>query len=388
MATAKYLRGLFIDYTRQGDYGAGIIAVMLASNRSLQQLDLEDTGITDNGAELILHSLYSFTTSISNFILDENDIQEEILSEIDSCLNHDREEDSTGNDVDDDGDDIPSSTGNGTRSVDLRTAVRFAHLQNEDQSDESDNRSSVNRSYNDTFPSFIQSKQISESEEEDRVRIASKLRLIQKNIDRSDDSLDGNRHHSSAKESRNRQRRRKQSSPIRKSSSESDEDNNNSKRVEAQVHYDSGITKSLHHDKGQNQPAAMEDDASYQSNNDNDDEKRNKNVNQEVNEGQESDSSDNIGQSYENRSVNKVEYRDHPAKQEIQSDSDNDGKKSIEKENDSANNDNGGGSSDSSKNGNKRHKSKGVEISSDDDDDDDGAIQSNIKSDKSKQSDN
>ncbi|EDV23668.1 uncharacterized protein TRIADDRAFT_15663, partial [Trichoplax adhaerens] len=92
VATARYLRSLHIDYTRLGDYGAGIIAVMLASNRSLRQLDIEDTGITDNGAELMLHSLYSFPTSISNFILDENDIHEEILSEIDSCLNHDHED--------------------------------------------------------------------------------------------------------------------------------------------------------------------------------------------------------------------------------------------------------------------------------------------------------
>ncbi len=52
MASSCTLRTLNLDYNMIGDYGIGCLAVALAGNRSLEIVDLEGTGISEQGAKV------------------------------------------------------------------------------------------------------------------------------------------------------------------------------------------------------------------------------------------------------------------------------------------------------------------------------------------------
>lgn len=52
ISACSSLRTLNIDYNNIGDYGVGCLAVVLASNHSLQLVDLEGCGITDFGGKV------------------------------------------------------------------------------------------------------------------------------------------------------------------------------------------------------------------------------------------------------------------------------------------------------------------------------------------------
>ncbi len=41
-----------MDYNRLGDFGASVLAVATAACKSLQVLDLESTGMSENGAKV------------------------------------------------------------------------------------------------------------------------------------------------------------------------------------------------------------------------------------------------------------------------------------------------------------------------------------------------
>ena len=58
MAASSNLRCLSVDYNCIGDVGASCLAVALASNRTLQTLDLEATGITDFGGKVICGDIH------------------------------------------------------------------------------------------------------------------------------------------------------------------------------------------------------------------------------------------------------------------------------------------------------------------------------------------
>jgi Ran GTPase-activating protein (RanGAP) involved in mRNA processing and transport len=88
MAIANHSRltSLFLDYNNIGDFGAGLLAVALASSKYLQVLDLEGTNITDVGADLLCDSIESHNVTLRELSLAENEITDEILSEIKECL--------------------------------------------------------------------------------------------------------------------------------------------------------------------------------------------------------------------------------------------------------------------------------------------------------------
>ena len=53
LAAGCSLRSLHIDYNQIGDYGAGCLAVALATVKTLEMIDLEGCGITDHGGQVL-----------------------------------------------------------------------------------------------------------------------------------------------------------------------------------------------------------------------------------------------------------------------------------------------------------------------------------------------
>ena len=80
------LSSLFLDYNNIGDFGAGLLAVALAATKYLYVLDLEGANITDVGADLLCDAIESHNVTLRELNLAENDITDEILSEIKECL--------------------------------------------------------------------------------------------------------------------------------------------------------------------------------------------------------------------------------------------------------------------------------------------------------------
>lgn len=86
LAHSTQLKKLFLDYNKIGDFGAGLFSVALSSVKTLELLDLEGTGITDAGAELLCDALESYNINLQELNLDENEIDEEIVKELKECL--------------------------------------------------------------------------------------------------------------------------------------------------------------------------------------------------------------------------------------------------------------------------------------------------------------
>ncbi|CAH1792309.1 unnamed protein product [Owenia fusiformis] len=86
LAASSNLKVLNLDYNRVGDSGIACLTVALASLRGLEVLDLEGTGMTDQGAKMLLHLLENYPTDINRIILDENDIDPKLLGEIKHSL--------------------------------------------------------------------------------------------------------------------------------------------------------------------------------------------------------------------------------------------------------------------------------------------------------------
>ena len=59
------MRILNLDYNTIGDYGAGCLAVTLASNNNLETLDLEGTGISEFGAQVSFQTSATFQLDLS-----------------------------------------------------------------------------------------------------------------------------------------------------------------------------------------------------------------------------------------------------------------------------------------------------------------------------------
>ena len=86
LAHGTDLQKLFLDYNLIGDFGAGMFSVALASMKNLKTVDLEGTGISDTGADLLCDAIESYNMTLEEMNLAENSISEEILSEIKECL--------------------------------------------------------------------------------------------------------------------------------------------------------------------------------------------------------------------------------------------------------------------------------------------------------------
>jgi Ran GTPase-activating protein (RanGAP) involved in mRNA processing and transport len=52
IAASSSIKALYLDYNMLGNYGAGCLAVALASCKSVEIVDLEFTGITEHGAQV------------------------------------------------------------------------------------------------------------------------------------------------------------------------------------------------------------------------------------------------------------------------------------------------------------------------------------------------
>ncbi|OWF48711.1 leucine-rich repeat-containing protein 73-like [Mizuhopecten yessoensis] len=93
LAVSSQLRELYVDYNRLGDYAASCLLVGLTSNRQIEILDLEGTGITDHTAKLLSYLVENFPVKLRRVVLAENKIDEVMIREIKQSLDDDSNSD-------------------------------------------------------------------------------------------------------------------------------------------------------------------------------------------------------------------------------------------------------------------------------------------------------
>uniref|UniRef100_A0A3Q2EDI9 Leucine rich repeat containing 73 n=1 Tax=Cyprinodon variegatus TaxID=28743 RepID=A0A3Q2EDI9_CYPVA len=76
-----------------GDQIAAMLAVAVASSRTLEVLDLEGTGLTNQSAQVFLDMVENYPTSLRVLVLAENDISPELQQQISDLLSEGEEED-------------------------------------------------------------------------------------------------------------------------------------------------------------------------------------------------------------------------------------------------------------------------------------------------------
>lgn len=86
MSAGCQLRSLYLDYNDLGDYGGSCIAVAVASHRSLEVLDVENTDITDHTAQLFLHLTETYTTCLRQVVLSGNRVKKRTVEAIKHSL--------------------------------------------------------------------------------------------------------------------------------------------------------------------------------------------------------------------------------------------------------------------------------------------------------------
>ncbi|XP_048061508.1 leucine-rich repeat-containing protein 73 isoform X1 [Megalobrama amblycephala] len=92
VAHSSQLRVLNLDYNPLGDHIAGMLAVSVASSRTLEVLDLEGTGLTNQSAQIFLDMVENYPTSLRVLVLAENDISPELQQQISDLLSEGEEE--------------------------------------------------------------------------------------------------------------------------------------------------------------------------------------------------------------------------------------------------------------------------------------------------------
>ncbi|KAM4591644.1 leucine-rich repeat-containing protein 73 [Odontesthes bonariensis] len=92
-AHSSQLRVLNLDYNPLGDRIAGMLAVAVASSRTLEVLDLEGTGLTNQSAQVFLDMVENFPTSLRVLVLAENDISPELQQQIGDLLSEGEDDD-------------------------------------------------------------------------------------------------------------------------------------------------------------------------------------------------------------------------------------------------------------------------------------------------------
>ncbi|XP_029448700.1 leucine-rich repeat-containing protein 73 [Rhinatrema bivittatum] len=94
LAHSSQIRVLNLDYNPLGDHIAGMLAVAVSSSRTLEVLDLEGTGLTNQSAQILLDMVENYPTALRNLILAENNISGELQQQICDLLSEGEEENS------------------------------------------------------------------------------------------------------------------------------------------------------------------------------------------------------------------------------------------------------------------------------------------------------
>ncbi|XP_072912306.1 leucine-rich repeat-containing protein 73 isoform X2 [Hemitrygon akajei] len=85
------------DGAKSGDHIAGMLAVAVASSRTLEVVDLEGTGLTNQSAQIFLDMVQNYPTSMRSLILAENNISLELQQQISDLLSEGEEEEDNDN---------------------------------------------------------------------------------------------------------------------------------------------------------------------------------------------------------------------------------------------------------------------------------------------------
>ncbi|XP_078398928.1 leucine-rich repeat-containing protein 73 isoform X2 [Cetorhinus maximus] len=85
------------DGAKSGDHIAGMLAVAVASSRTLEVVDLEGTGLTNQSAQIFLDMVENYPTSMRTLILSENNISLELQQQISDLLSEGEEEEENEN---------------------------------------------------------------------------------------------------------------------------------------------------------------------------------------------------------------------------------------------------------------------------------------------------
>ncbi|XP_063300255.1 leucine-rich repeat-containing protein 73 isoform X2 [Pelobates fuscus] len=81
------------DGAKPGDHIASMLAVCVASSRTLEVLDLEGTGLTNQSAQILLDMVQNYPTPLKTIILSENNISVDLQQKIADLLSEGEEED-------------------------------------------------------------------------------------------------------------------------------------------------------------------------------------------------------------------------------------------------------------------------------------------------------
>ncbi|OCT79579.1 leucine-rich repeat-containing protein 73 [Xenopus laevis] len=92
VAHSSQVRTLNMDYNPLGDHIASMLAVCVASSRTLEVLDLEGTGLTNKSAQILLDMVQNYPTPLKSLVLSENDISLDLQQQIADLLAEGEEE--------------------------------------------------------------------------------------------------------------------------------------------------------------------------------------------------------------------------------------------------------------------------------------------------------
>ncbi|XP_073484779.1 leucine-rich repeat-containing protein 73 [Aquarana catesbeiana] len=93
VAHSSQVRTLNLDYNPLGDHIASMLAVCVASSRTLEILDLEGTGLSNLSAQILLDMIQNYPTPLRNLVLSENNISVELQQQIADLLSEGEDED-------------------------------------------------------------------------------------------------------------------------------------------------------------------------------------------------------------------------------------------------------------------------------------------------------
>ncbi|XP_068088668.1 leucine-rich repeat-containing protein 73 isoform X2 [Hyperolius riggenbachi] len=81
------------DGAKPGDQMAAMLAVCVASSRTLENLDLEGTGLSNQSAQILLDMIQNYPTPLRTLVLSENNISMELQQQIADLLSEGEDED-------------------------------------------------------------------------------------------------------------------------------------------------------------------------------------------------------------------------------------------------------------------------------------------------------
>lgn len=93
LAHSSQIRTLNLDYNPLGDHIASMLAVCVASSRTLEVLDLEGTGLSNQSAQILLDMVQNYPTPLKSLVLSENNISLELQQQIADLLSEGEDED-------------------------------------------------------------------------------------------------------------------------------------------------------------------------------------------------------------------------------------------------------------------------------------------------------